>query len=90
MPDNRGRSKPNSRTAPERGIPTMWKKCTASNVLKAAVALTASGVALVTTCSSAELQAVVAGVEAAARSLDGNAHDDDLTFGEWLLEELDD
>jgi hypothetical protein len=68
----------------------MWKKCAVSNTLRAAAALAASGIALGSTCSSAELQAVVAGIEAAARSLDGNAHDDDLTFGEWLLEELDD
>ncbi len=68
----------------------MWLKRTANDLLKAAVALTAAGVLLGTSCSSSELQAVVAGLEAVAHSFDDNARDNDITFGEWLLSELDD
>lgn len=45
-------------------------------------------------CEANDLQALAAGLEAAAGQLQGRdlnqSHDDDLTFGEWLLSELDD
>ena len=45
-------------------------------------------------CEASDLQAVAAGLEAAAGQLQGRdlnqSHEEDLTFGEWLLSELDD
>ena len=42
-----------------------------------------------TTCGFDQLEAVVVGFQAAADRLD-NRGDDDISFGNWLLDELDD
>lgn len=64
---------------------------------QAAMGLLLAGyVVLGAACEASDLQAVAAGLEAAAGQLQGRdlnpsqSHDDDLTFGEWLLSELDD
>ncbi|MCH7838974.1 MAG: hypothetical protein IID38_01890 [Planctomycetes bacterium] len=62
---------------------------------QAATSLLLAGyVVLGAACEASDLQAVAAGLEAAAGQLQGRdlnqSHDDDLTFGEWLLSELDD
>ncbi len=71
----------------------MWKKrCRGRHWVSAAVGISACGAALAVGCGSDQLQAVIAGIEAAAGSLDraDRNHDEDITFGEWLLSELDD
>ena len=68
----------------------MSLRCSAGNLLKTAACLSAAGTLLGTSCGTKELDALVAGIEAAATQLDRNDRDDDVTFGEWLLGELDD
>lgn len=58
--------------------------------LRAFAGLCATAVVLGTSCGSDELQAIVAGLEAAAQSLDQQSHDDHMNFGEWLISEFDD
>ena len=58
------------------------------NLLRAVVGLTAAGMLFATSCSATGLRAIAAGFDAATTELDHQ--DDDLTFGEWLLSELDD
>ncbi len=41
-----------------------------------------------TSCSSSQIQAVIVGLEAAANSLD--EEDDDISFADWLADELED
>ncbi len=45
-----------------------------------------------TACETEDLRAVAAGLEAVAGQLQrqDQDHDDDITFGEWLLSEFDD
>ena len=59
------------------------------NLWKRLAALAASGVLLGTSCGVNEIQAVVVGLETVASELNRDRHDD-TTFGEWLLEEIDD
>jgi len=56
------------------------------------LAVAGSGTVLATTCSSTEIrQAVLAGVEVAADQLLNRAdEDDDVSFGDWLSDELND
>jgi hypothetical protein len=67
----------------------MSNKRTAENLTKALAVLSTAGVLLATTCTSEQLQAVVVGIEAAARELNEQDHDDDMSFGDWLVRELD-
>ena len=68
----------------------MSLKHSAGNLLKTAVCFSAAGMLLGASCGAQELNAVVAGIEAAAVQLNNHDRDDDVTFGEWLLSELDD
>ena len=68
-----------------------------SRIGQAAIGLLLVGyVVLGAACEANDLQAVAAGLEAAAGQLQGRdlnqnqSHVDNLTFGEWLLSELDD
>ena len=65
-------------------------KETAKRLLVAAAGVSAAGTLFANGCSPDTLEALVAGVEAAARTLDDSEHDDDMNFGEWLASELDD
>ena len=47
----------------------------------------AAGLLLASSCNLADLQAVAVGVDAATQYLED---EDDMTFGEWLMSELDD
>ena len=69
----------------------MCKKRTAKDVLKRAIALSATGMLLAMSCSSTSLQALSDGLDAVAGSLAAADRDrvEDITFGEWLLSELD-
>lgn len=60
------------------------------SLLKTAVGLSVAGTMLGTSCSSEGIQAVVTGIDAAAQSLSHDNRENDMTFGEWLLSELDD
>ncbi len=52
---------------------------------------TSSGLVFAAACSSTEVrQAVLAGVEVAADQLLNNSEDDDVSFGDWLSDELND
>ena len=64
----------------------------AKRLLRTIVGLSACGTALAVSCGSSELRAVVAGIEAAAGSLDrtNRGAEEDISFGEWLLSEFDD
>ena len=64
-----------------------WKH-SAGYAFRSVAGLLAGGLLLSTSCSLRELEAVSAGLEAATHQLDGE--DEDITFGEWLLDELND
>jgi len=51
--------------------------------------IASASVLFASSCGAAELRAVLAGVDAAADRLERN-HDDDISFGDWLADELDD
>ncbi len=69
----------------------MTRKTTFEDLLKVTAALCASGVVLAGSCSMDGLQAVGAGIDAAAGYLnDQESPDDDISFGDWLLDELED
>ena len=57
---------------------------------RGAVALCAAGTLFGGSCSSEQLNAVAAGIGAVADELGHQRADDDITFGEWLLSELED
>ncbi len=59
-----------------------------SRLLRTGLAWLASGALLATSCSPQQLQAIVAGLEVVGSVVE-NRGDDDITFGEWLLDELD-
>ena len=65
-------------------------KETAKRLLVAAAGLSAAGTLFANGCSTDTLEALVAGVEAAARTLDDSERNNDINFGEWLVSELDD
>lgn len=57
-------------------------------MVKTLAALSASGMLLATTCSTSQVRAVAAGIDAAAQELGIRSTPDDVTFGEFLLNEL--
>ncbi len=57
---------------------------------KTIVALCGAGIMLGTSCGAKELEAIMAGIDAAARQLNAGGNNDDINFGDWLLSELDD
>ena len=59
-------------------------------LISAAAGLSAAGTLFANGCNAGTLEALVAGVEAAARTLDDSERNSDINFGEWLLSELDD
>ena len=61
---------------------------TVKRLLKLTLGLGVTGTLFGSTCSSPELGAVVAGLEAAASHLE--QEQDDISFGDWLRDELDD
>lgn len=69
----------------------MLIKRKSTQVIRAAVASSAAGMLMSVSCGMEELQAVATGIQAAALQLDrGDRENDDLTFGEWILSELND
>ena len=64
---------------------TLW-----SRAKKSAVMAMSAGTMFASSCSSDTVRAVIAGIDAAAGALDSSISEQDQTFGEWLLGELDD
>lgn len=62
-------------------------KHTARKLGKIAVSFSVAGTLLATSCGTDELRALAAGIQAATNQLDD---DNDITFVEFLLSELDD
>jgi hypothetical protein len=60
-----------------------------ARLARCGLAVLAAGTLFSSSCSSAGIQAVIAGIDAAAATLNQSLGDDDLSFGEWLLNELD-
>ena len=56
---------------------------------KLLAALAAGGAVFGLNCTSEQISAVVAGVGAAADQL-GDSEDEDISFGDWIRDELDD
>ena len=65
-----------------------WKQ-RAGYACKGVAGLLAGGLLLSSSCSLRELEAVSVGLGAVADELEGNKAED-ITFGEWLLDELND
>ena len=59
-------------------------------LLKSVAALSTAGMLFSSNCSSADLEAAFVGLEAAAGHLQHENQDDDISFGDWLLDELND
>ncbi|MCH7807771.1 MAG: hypothetical protein IIB60_00990 [Planctomycetes bacterium] len=68
----------------------MFKKSNKQRTWRAVALTCAAGTLFGASCSSDGFQAVVAGVEAAAQELDRQDRHDDISFGNWLLDELGD
>ena len=68
----------------------MTWKATIKDGWRVAVTLCAAGTLYGSSCSSREIETVLAGVQAVAEVLDGQSQDDDISFGDWLQDELED
>ncbi len=66
----------------------MLRKRTSGDVLKSAVGVFFAGTLFATSCSPEGLRAVTDGLLAVADSLQNSSSDDGPTFGEFLLNEL--
>ena len=65
----------------------MFRKRTADALLKTMAGLCAAGLLLGGSCR-ADLEAIAVGLDAAARHMDDN--DDEISFSDWLRDELND
>ena len=88
MPDKGGTIEFMKSSAVDQKETKMLRKRTAGDVLKNAAGLFFAGTLFATSCSSEGVQAVVDGLLAVAGSLQDSSRDDDLTFSEFLLNEL--
>ncbi len=88
MPDKGGTIELMESSAVDQKETKMLRKRTAGDVLKSAVGVFFAGTIFATSCSSEGVQAIVDGLLAVAGSLLDSSSDDDLTFGEFLLNEL--
>ena len=68
----------------------MFRKPTTGDMLKSVVGLYFAGTLFSMSCSSEGVQAAIDGLLAVAGSLQDSSSDNDLTFGEFLLNELND
>jgi hypothetical protein len=69
----------------------MSRKRTLHDLLKITIVACASGTLLAASCSADSLQALSVGVDAAAGYLNAQPDaDDDISFGDWLADELKD
>ena len=68
----------------------MLKKKSKQNVWRGLALACAAGTLFGSSCSSSGFQAVVAGLDAAAQELDRGDRSEDISFGNWLMDELGD
>jgi hypothetical protein len=61
---------------------------TGKTLWRCALGMCVAGTVFGASCSSEQIEAVAAGIQAAASQLDDR--DDDISFGDWLLDELED
>ena len=54
------------------------------------LAACASGMLFGATCSSDQIRALTIGIQAATNALDDQDRNDDISFGDWLSDELKD
>ncbi len=66
----------------------MNPKCKVGRLLGTSLAVAVAGTLIGGGCDVADLEALVVGVNAAADHLEGE--DDDISFGDWLRDELED
>ena len=68
----------------------MSQKLDFNKVLRIAACMCTAGALFASSCSTQDLRTVMSAVDAAARILDGGDSDDDISFGDWLRDELGD
>lgn len=69
----------------------MFRHAMARNLWKKMLAAGAAGMVFASSCSSTETQAILVGLDAAARiiaSQQNNTGSDDISFGDWLADEF--
>jgi len=54
----------------------------------AAYVLLASGMVFSSSCSTEDVQTVLSGIRAVGNALDSNNHHEDISFGDWLMDEF--
>ncbi len=59
-----------------------------NRVRRTVCALLAGGMVFASSCSTADIQTVLAGIDAVAGFIDSDSHDD-ISFGNWLVDEFD-
>lgn len=64
-------------------------RCVAGGLWRTGLVLAGGGTVLASSCSTSEVRAVLSGVEAATNRLD-LARNDNISFGDWLVRELED
>ena len=65
--------------------PSSW----AGRLRRTAIVFLAAGTMFGVSCSPTTVRAIIDGIDAVTRSLDTNISSQDLTFGEWLIDELE-
>jgi len=68
----------------------MLKKFSVTNLVKVAAGLCTAGMLFAASCAADDVRALMIGVDAAARYLDNGSTDDDISFSDWLMDELGD
>ena len=68
----------------------MLKRTNKQRSWRVLVLACAAGTLFASSCGSNGLQAVVAGLDAAAQELDRGNRNNDISFGNWLMDELGD
>ena len=69
---------------------TMNTTNSAKGLWKVTAGLLAAGTLFASSCNSADIEAIVNALEVAAQQLEQQQQDDDISFGDWLRDELDD
>lgn len=67
----------------------MFTEATRRKLWRAVAVLGASGMLFGSSCSSDQVQAIAAGIGAAADQI-GSSNHDDISFGDWLRDEVRD
>ena len=78
-PDNRSSTEKNEMSTFKRVVCGTWRT---------AFLVAAAGTLLESSCSTAEVKAILTGIEVATNQLN-QAENDNISFGDWLASELD-